>query len=293
MSMFVAILEVLLPVALVIALGYLWVRLRQPFDTATISRLITNIGGPCLVMGTLTNDPPPLDEFWVMASAAMTVIVVSLCLSALVLRLRGLSVQSFVSVLAFSNNGNMGIPICMLALGDAGTIPAVTYFMIMIFLQGLVGIPLVSGTVSLSSLLRTPLFLAGLLTMGMISTGLSFPGWLNTPIRMMGQMSIPMMLLSLGVSLGSLGVGNLMAAARLTVLRLMMGLVVGQAVIALFGLQGVPAAVVTLQSLMPAAVINYLLALRYDRDPQEVASVVVLSTLAAPIVLSIVLSTIL
>jgi predicted permease len=39
--------------------------------------------------------------------------------------------------------------------------------------------------------------------------------------------------------------------------------------------------VVLLQSAMPIAVFNYLLALRYDRHPQEIAAMVVISTLVA------------
>jgi predicted permease len=43
--------------------------------------------------------------------------------------------------------------------------------------------------------------------------------------------------------------------------------------------------VVTLQSAMPVAVFNYLFALRYDRSPQLVAGAVLMSTVAAFIVL--------
>ena len=49
----------------------------------------------------------------------------------------------------------------------------------------------------------------------------------------------------------------------------------------LFRLEGVDRGVLILQSSMPVAVFNYLLALRYQREPGEVAGMVVLSTLLA------------
>ena len=48
-----------------------------------------------------------------------------------------------------------------------------------------------------------------------------------------------------------------------------------------FGLQGVERGVLVLQLSMPVAVFNYLLALRYQREPGEVAGMVVMSTLLA------------
>jgi predicted permease len=49
----------------------------------------------------------------------------------------------------------------------------------------------------------------------------------------------------------------------------------------IMGLTGVSRAVVLLQSAMPIAVFNYLLALRYNRQPEEVAAMVLVSTLIA------------
>ena len=51
--------------------------------------------------------------------------------------------------------------------------------------------------------------------------------------------------------------------------------------------------VVSLMSGMPPAVLNYVFALQYGRDPQDVASLVVGSTLASVLTLPVVLSLIL
>jgi predicted permease len=61
-------------------------------------------------------------------------------------------------------------------------------------------------------------------------------------------------------------------------------------VVNLMKLSGTVKHVVLLQAIMPAAVFNYLLALKFDRDPDKVASVVVTSTLLSLISIPILLS---
>jgi len=56
---------------------------------------------------------------------------------------------------------------------------------------------------------------------------------------------------------------------------------VGLAITLIFGLTGVERGVVLVQSAMPVAVFNYLLAARYERHPEDVAGAIVISTLVA------------
>jgi predicted permease len=64
----------------------------------------------------------------------------------------------------------------------------------------------------------------------------------------------------------------------MSLVRLLMGAAGGWAVAVLFGFEGVARGVLVLQSAMPVAVFNYLFACMYDNDPEEVAGMVVVST---------------
>jgi predicted permease len=66
-----------------------------------------------------------------------------------------------------------------------------------------------------------------------------------------------------------------------SVLRVGGGLLCGFIVCELMGLTGISRNVVLLQSAMPVAVFNYLLALRYNQKPEEVAAMVLVSTVIA------------
>jgi len=96
---------------------------------------------------------------------------------------------------------------------------------------------------------------------------------------------IPLMLLALGNTLGELRVKRLPFAFGWGTARLVLGFVVALGVAELFDLEGVARGVIILQGTMPAAVFNYLFAARYNRAPDDVAGIVLISTLVSLIVL--------
>jgi predicted permease len=105
------------------------------------------------------------------------------------------------------------------------------------------------------------------------------PAWLVNTTELLGDMTIPLMLVALGVSLARLRVVRALRTAAVAVLRLLMGLGVGLALAALFGLEGVARGVFIIESTMPVAVFNYLFAHVYGREAEAVASAIVISTL--------------
>ena len=79
-------------------------------------------------------------------------------------------------------------------------------------------------------------------------------------------------------SLAGLGVQSLSRSAILSILRLVSGFAVGWATAEIFGMEGVAKGVLILQCTMPVAVFNYLFALQYGNQPEDVAGTVVISS---------------
>jgi predicted permease len=98
---------------------------------------------------------------------------------------------------------------------------------------------------------------------------------------MIGNLTIPLMLLGLGVALAQLVARNKARQFTLALARLALGLAGGVGVSWLFGLQGAERGVLIIQSAMPTAVFNYLFARAHGSDPDEVAGLVLLSTLVS------------
>jgi len=87
-----------------------------------------------------------------------------------------------------------------------------------------------------------------------------------------------MMLLALGYSLTKLKVTSFAWPLAFATLRLVGGFAIGWAVALALGLTGVERGVLVIESAMPVAVYNYMFAARYNNRPEDVAGLVVLST---------------
>lgn len=275
------ILSIIAPVFVCAGLGWAWARSGRPFDRDFITSLIADVGAPCLVFSRLTAlevEPTAMAEI---AAAALLAMATFAALSYVILRLAGLPRHTFIGPLVFGNAGNMGLPLCFFAFGEQGLALGVCYFATASVLHFTVGIWIWSGKASPGELLRTPLTYAVALAIATISLDIPVPVWLGNTTELLGGFAIPLMLLTLGVSLADMRIDHMGRALALSALRVGMGFAVGVALAAIFELQGAARGVLIIECSMPAAVINYLFAQRYDRSPEEVASVVVISTLIA------------
>jgi predicted permease len=101
------------------------------------------------------------------------------------------------------------------------------------------------------------------------------------------------MLLGLGVSLDRLRVGQIAQSLNVTAVRLGLGFAAAWAAAWALDLGRVQTGVLLLQMSMPAAVFTYMMAARYNCEPEGVAGVVFASTLIGfalmPLVLLLVL----
>ena len=118
---------------------------------------------------------------------------------------------------------------------------------------------------------------------------LQLPRWLANTVNLLGGMTIPMMLLTLGVSLASIRVRHLGQGVLLGALRILAGAGAGWLIGELLDLAPLARGVLVMQSAMPVAVFNYLFALRANRSPEAVASLVLCSTLLSFVLLPLLL----
>lgn len=287
--MIVAIFSVVAPVLLIAGIGTLWARRNWPFDTQMVAALSTNLGVPCLVLDVLTRielDTAVLAE---MALAAGMGLAFCGLTGLAVLRLTRLPVPPYLPALIFGNSGNMGLPLCLFAFGEHGLALAIAFFVVSALLNFTVGVAIASGRASLGALLRTPVLWAVAVALGLRATGAELPAFLGNTVELLGGMTIPLMLLALGVSLVRLRPAGLGRAAALSGLRLALGWGGGLLVVTLLGLEGVVRGIVLIEMAMPVAVFNYLFAQRYDNRPEEVAGMVLVSTLVTVLLLPVLL----
>lgn len=269
---------IIAPVFVCAIIGYGWARRDMPFDNAFTTNLTSNIAFPCLIAGTLARLEIGPEAFSQMAMGGLITVVATIGAAAAMLKATGYAQRTYLPSLVFGNTGNIGLPLCLFAFGEEGLALAIVFFAIHVVIYFTFGIWISSGQGAVRLLLRTPLVWAVLLGVTLQLANIKLPVWIDNTIGLIGNMAIPLMLLTLGVSLAKLKVTSLRRSVILSIGRLAIGLAVGLAAAELLGLEGASRGILILESTTPVAVLNYLFAARYDRSPEEVAGLVLVST---------------
>ncbi|MBT6442348.1 MAG: AEC family transporter, partial [Alphaproteobacteria bacterium] len=155
------------------------------------------------------------------------------------------------------------------------------FFAVSATLQLVLGQWLYSGLPTPVPLLKAPIPYAVALGAILMVLEVNPPVFVTNTTSLLGNFTIPLMMMTLGVSLGRMKVVRLRRSFALSALRLGMGAIVGFALAEAFGFEGVARGVFIIMCTMPVAVFNYLFAQYYERDPEEVASLVVISSAMA------------
>lgn len=269
---------VLAPVVLCAAVGIVWGRLRQPFDTRMIASLVLHVTTPCLILHTLTRllvDPAILAEF---AIAAALAIMAAMAAGWLVLRTAKLSTRVYLPAMFLSNAGNTGLPLCLFAFGETGLAYGIVFFIVTIGFQYTAAPAIASGSANLVRLLKMPVLWSIVLSVVLMILQVKPPDWIDNTLELLGNVTIPMMLFALGVSLSHLRPGWIGLGILLSIAKLAAGLAIGLGIAHLFGLSGPARGVMVIQCCMPAAVLAYIIAEHFGTEAEKVASLVLIST---------------
>ncbi len=276
--MSIEILNIVAPILIIVGLGALIEVRGYGFDSSSLSRMAMMLGTPCLVFSALMRTALPGDDIVKLMACAVAVIAIGGVAAAAALLVARLPLTPFLPVIAMPNAGNAGLPVVLFAFADEGLAIGVALFFTVALIQYLVVPVIMVGRFRAGAVLGQPLVWSVAAVAAFKLTGGRPPAVVMETTRILGGMMVPVMLVLLGGALARLQVGDVWLSLRLAVLRLVIGVSTGVAVMWLFGLAGVEAAAVFLIASMPAALVTYVFAERYNRSPERVAGVVVSST---------------
>lgn len=280
---------VMMPVLLCALLGWLWRRWEQPFDQEFVRRLVMWVAAPALIVSTLGAVELSALAFGNALLAALLLLFFNALLAGIFCQVAGFAHRDFLIPLVFGNFGNMGLPICLFAFGDEGLALALGIFLATMLCHFSLGVAVLNGRAAGAAVMRSPIIYAGVFAAAMVFFNWQLPQTAANTLQLLGDLAIPLMLITLGVSLGALRVAVAGRAVLLGVARLSLGIAAGFATVYCLELEGTLRRVLLLQSAMPAAVFNYLLAVQYQREPAMVAGLVVSSTLISFLTLPLLL----
>ncbi|HPF47257.1 MAG TPA: AEC family transporter, partial [Emcibacteraceae bacterium] len=224
------------------------------------------------------NDLSTMTTFMFASAIAITVMLI---VTTIFVFATGLPKRGYIIALSSSNCGNMGIPLCLFAFGQPGMSLAIAYFAVGSFFQFTVSLFISHGNMNASSLFRISFLWGIAAALFFILTGITPPKWIMNTTELLAGVTVPLMLLTLGASLAMLKVIKLGKIISIGLLKIAFGMAIGIVTADYFGFEGVTRNVLIMQMSMPVAVFSYLLASKYNRNPEEVASLIMTTTLTS------------
>ena len=201
--MILRITAILFPIFAIVALGYWYGRRHDP-GMAVANRLNMDIFVPALVFAALAGRTFTPAEYLPLATGALLVLAGCGLLAWPAARALGLPWKTFVPPMMFNNSGNIGIPLAVLAWGDAALPAAVILFMVENLLHFSLGARMLDTNARLLTLWRIPAVAATVAGLAVSLLGLQVWEPLLTALKMLGDIAIPLLLFALGVRMTSI-----------------------------------------------------------------------------------------
>lgn len=273
-------LSIILPVLLIVAVGWFYA-LRNKVDMSAANRINMDVCVPLLVFSVLAAKDFDLAAQWKLVPASVGVILLSGLLAWPVARLFKISVRTLLPPMMFNNNGNMGLPLALLAFGHAGFSAFVVPFAISNLLHFTLGSYFFNKQMRLGALARNPIVIASVLGVGCGLMRLPMPDWLMFAAKLLGNVSIPMMLFALGVRMVDVDLSGWRAGLLGAVLCPLTGMLAAFLIAPALQLSPLHTQLLYLFGALPPAVLNFLMAEHYQREPERMASIVLIGNLAS------------
>lgn len=290
--------NVVLPVFLVAGLGFAFEkRLRPPI--APFNQLSLFILMPSLVFLSLLQVDFRSEEPLRVAAFAVILAVVMLAVAFVIGRLARLdrpTSSALMLTAAFPNLGNYGLPVVVLAFGQAGLAIGTLVLAVQSVYSLTLAVIIASsghGSIrsSLGQVVRQPVIYAVAAALVLNLAHVTLPSFVTSALTLPAQASIPVMLLVLGMNFAGTSRIEQPALVGIAVFtRLIIGAVVGWLIVEALGVGGVARGVLLVGSAMPTGVFTILTATQFNARPRFVADVVVAGTLVSIITVTAVVA---
>jgi malate permease and related proteins len=289
-------LVVTLPIIALIAVGY-GVQMRVPEARKTLSYVYTNVVLPSFMVYFLSTTTLPLTALWPVVWFTVVQSAVVGAAGWLSARLLGLSseVRPVVAIGGvFANTGNFGVPLAILAFppeytADQAVIAAVTA----IIFVPLCTLALAPGERkswrhTFVTVASNPIVLGVGAGLALRVGGVQLPDIVAKPLQMLSAAYTAIALMSLGAALhgGSIKLADM--ALRITLLmKLLLSPLLTWVLGYALGFAGTQLALFVVAASMPTAALVGVIAKQNERSPELATSAVFISTLLAPLVVTV------
>ncbi|MDP6974577.1 MAG: AEC family transporter [Gammaproteobacteria bacterium] len=256
-------------------------------DSANIINL--NIFLPALMFSVLSKESFQIQNYQILAFSGAIIILGSGVIAWVIAKVLDINIKTFVPPMMFNNTGNVGLPIAVLAFGEIALGAVVVLFAIEMLLHFTFGAYILSKNSNFLPVFRSPILIATLAGIGI--NLIDFQLWLPATqmIDLLGQAAIPLLLFTLGTRLIGINFNDWKIGILGAILCPISGLVMVLILVQFFDFETLHYQLIILFSVLPPAVLNHVMAEKYQQQPETVASIVMIGNIGSLFVLPIAL----
>lgn len=279
---------IVMPLFVVAAVGYFYGSRVRP-EMRITNQLVMDVFMPALIFHVMVQENFHPVQYLNLVVAGALLMLGSGVVAFFFSRFIGFSWRAFVPPAMFSNWANLGLPLYVFALGEQALGAGIMLVVVGNLLCFTIGTFIYSGKLSGFEVLRTPIIIAVLL--GALINGLNvrLPQFIDLPLEMLGQVAIPMMLFSLGVRLTRVTWNDSKSGLVMAAFCPIVGMALAIALCQVIPMSPLHQQILVLFGALPPAVINFMLAEQYGREPESVASMVLIGNIASVVTLPLAL----
>ena len=288
MDLIAKIFGIVFPLIFIVSVGYFYARKFKPNLNIT-NQVNLDVFVPLLMLDVMLGSGFKPSDYLELTILGTFVVIGSGILAWPFAKMMGYDWKTFVPPMMFTNSGNMGLPLMVFTFGEAVLPAAIVVFTIENLLHFTLGSQMITRESLVKSLIKNPIVIATVVGLSLSQLSIELPEVLAIPVHMMGQVTIPLMLFALGVRLIELDFSTWKIGLVGAVFCPLSGLITAFIGLQFIDLPSDQIGVFILFSALPPAVLNFVVAEKYNQQPHQVASLVFMSNLGSLIVIPLTL----
>ena len=281
--------DIVFPIFAIVALGYAYGKIKHS-NMDAVNHMIMDVFVPALVFAKLANSDFNLGEYIPLALGSVIIMLGSGLVLWPIVKYSSVQSKTFIPPMMFSNAANIGLPLQVLAFGEQALPAAVILLLTFNLLHFSLGIYILDHRSHWLDTFKQPVILAGIAAIIFKLLDLQLPSSASTPLDMLGNVCVPLMLFSLGMRLTTAQFSDLKLGLIAGITAPVMGMSIALVVTACIAMPSAHIGNLLLFAALPPAIMNFLMAEKFNQEPEKVASIVMIGNILAIITLPLALA---
>ncbi|SNR61692.1 AEC family transporter [Desulfurobacterium atlanticum] len=284
------ILNVIFPIYILIALGFIAGKAKKRLDTEGITFIVLYFLAPALVFSSFRKLHITVESFTYIAINGTVTIgsiwFIAFLFAKIFYKRR---IPAFELSSSIMNIGYLGLPLIYVLFGENALGYAVTYMVLVTIIHFTIAVVALNPDSLKDGIVETlkiPLIYAVIFSF--FFKNIPLPDGMEKMLKLMGDSTMPLMLITIGIKLSSIKMENLHTGISGALLRLIGGTFISFLTVKTFSCPELLKKTIFVQSTLPSAILNFVLCDRFKQDPDISASIIFFSTLISPVWLFIV-----